>query len=305
MKRLLPIIFAIGILMAFAACSTPPPVAPPPPPPVVAPPPPPPVEEVAEELPPPPPPELQVTLSPQPFSPDSDGENDLLTVSIRVRSEAPIYGWRIQIREPAPLYNLFSEWEGEGMPPQTLIWDGHSTSGELVQSATDYHFALIVTNINNDSTTYQGTISVDVLVQREEGGVLRVIVPSIVFAADSGDLYGLSPEVAMANRSILVRVAEVLNRYGTYHVKIEGHANPVSPPGSRARATEETGSRTVKGLQALSEERAKAVVDYLVNLGVDASRLSYVGMGGTRPVVEYADRDNWWKNRRVEFILIR
>jgi len=28
-------------------------------------------------------------------------------------------------------------------------------------------------------------------------------------------------------------------------------------------------------------------------------------MGGTKPVVERADRENWWKNRRVEFILIK
>jgi outer membrane protein OmpA-like peptidoglycan-associated protein len=34
-------------------------------------------------------------------------------------------------------------------------------------------------------------------------------------------------------------------------------------------------------------------------------------MGGTKPIVPYADekgqlnRDNWWKNRRVEFILVR
>jgi outer membrane protein OmpA-like peptidoglycan-associated protein len=53
------------------------------------------------------------------------------------------------------------------------------------------------------------------------------------------------------------------------------------------------------------------VVDHLVNLGVDKSRLTATGIGGARTLVPYADasgkpnRDNWWKNRRVEFILIK
>ena len=55
----------------------------------------------------------------------------------------------------------------------------------------------------------------------------------------------------------------------------------------------------------LSRERAQAVRDFLIRNGVDGSRLSTVGMGGTKPVVERADRENWWKNRRVEFILIK
>jgi outer membrane protein OmpA-like peptidoglycan-associated protein len=43
----------------------------------------------------------------------------------------------------------------------------------------------------------------------------------------------------------------------------------------------------------------------LIEFGVARNRLSFVGMGGTKPVVRYDDRDNWWKNRRVEFVLIK
>jgi outer membrane protein OmpA-like peptidoglycan-associated protein len=46
-------------------------------------------------------------------------------------------------------------------------------------------------------------------------------------------------------------------------------------------------------------------VDYLVGLGVERARLSSVGIGGDRPIVPFEDRDNWWKNRRVDFILER
>jgi outer membrane protein OmpA-like peptidoglycan-associated protein len=43
----------------------------------------------------------------------------------------------------------------------------------------------------------------------------------------------------------------------------------------------------------------------LIGYGVDGRRLSTTGMGGRSPVAPRSDRDNWWKNRRVEFILVK
>jgi outer membrane protein OmpA-like peptidoglycan-associated protein len=107
------------------------------------------------------------------------------------------------------------------------------------------------------------------------------------------------------NDLILRRIAEVLNYYGSYRVLVEGHANPTTPPGTRQRITEERGEARLLGLQPLSEERARTVVAYLSNLGVSRARLSPVGRGGTMHRIEFEDVDNWWKNRRVEFILER
>ena len=53
----------------------------------------------------------------------------------------------------------------------------------------------------------------------------------------------------------------------------------------------------------LSKERADAIKAYLTKRGVNAAALSTEGMGGTKPVVNPKDKDNNWKNRRVEFIL--
>lgn len=52
--------------------------------------------------------------------------------------------------------------------------------------------------------------------------------------------------------------------------------------------------------QILSEQRAKAAVDFLVSQGIDASRLSYEGKGSSEPV----DPDNKELNRRTEFIVV-
>jgi len=68
-----------------------------------------------------------------------------------------------------------------------------------------------------------------------------------------------------------------------------------------ARTTQEEKNE----LQPLSDARAKTVVNMLIEFGVARGRLSSIGMGGTQPIVKYEDRDNWWKNRRVEFILIK
>jgi outer membrane protein OmpA-like peptidoglycan-associated protein len=108
------------------------------------------------------------------------------------------------------------------------------------------------------------------------------------------------------NEPILQRIAEVLKQFDTYKVTVEGHANPTTAPGTRARTQEEEGTRTVKGLRPLSQERAQAVVDYLVESGgIECERLTAIGVGGARTVAGFTDRDNWWKNRRVEFILIK
>jgi hypothetical protein len=195
---------------------------------------------------------LSVNLLPQPFSPDDDGVDDVLTVSINVASASEVKAWTIEIREPEPANNLFSEWSGEGAPPESLQWDGLSAEGELVQSATDYQFELVVTNVHDNSSTYKGTIEVDVLVRRE-GDNLRVIVPSIVFASNAGNFNGLSPDISAVNERILLRIAEVLNRYPAYKVTIEGHANPTTPPGTTARNNEEQ-----KGGAAQNETRRDA-----------------------------------------------
>jgi flagellar motor protein MotB len=242
-------------------------------------------------------PELAVTFSTRYFSPDNDGVEDQLIVTISAKGKSPIDRWYIEIREPRPPYLLFSEWSGQGNPPGKIAWDGRSASGELVQSASDYPFKLTVTDIRGNSSVFEGLVEVDVLVIRE-GENLRVQVPSIVFGSNSGGFEGLDSEVTTVNDLILRRIAQVLNKFNTYRVRVEGHANPTA-------RTERERRQEQAELQSLSEARAKTVVDYLVNLGVERRRLTYFGIGAARPVVGMDDRDNWWKNRRVEFLLVK
>jgi len=297
---LIIVLAAFYTVTLFTTCTTPPP----PPPPTPAPVPAPPAASDPEPQPDTSPPEVSVELTPQPYSPVTpDGEEQFLIAKINVKSASPISAWQLEIREPES-NELFFTLGQEGEVPETLIWNGRDGNGELVESGAVYSFSLKVTNIYRESAAYQGTITIDVLVQREEKSVLRIIVPSIIFAPYTGELAkGLDPATAANNERILKRIAEVLTYFGTYNIKVEGHANPTYPPNSKQRADEEKGTARIMGLQPLSEQRAKAVVDYLVKLGINRSRLTPIGMGGTRVRVEFNDKVNWWKNRRVEFIL--
>jgi len=56
--------------------------------------------------------------------------------------------------------------------------------------------------------------------------------------------------------------------------------------------------------QKLSESRAKAVVDYLIEHGIDRSRLSYMGYGFEKPIAPNDTEEGRQLNRRVEFKIV-
>jgi outer membrane protein OmpA-like peptidoglycan-associated protein len=62
---------------------------------------------------------------------------------------------------------------------------------------------------------------------------------------------------------------------------------------------------TPEATQKLSEERVASVKDFLVQRGVDASRIKGVGYGATKPVAPSDTEENRLKNRRVEFTIIK
>ena len=88
---------------------------------------------------------------------------------------------------------------------------------------------------------------------------------------------------------LLDNVVEVL--------KLNPEVGPISVEGH----TDNVGSRPYN--LDLSKRRAQAIVDYLVNHGIDARRLESAGFGFDRPVASNDDPLGRAKNRRTEFIL--
>jgi outer membrane protein OmpA-like peptidoglycan-associated protein len=77
------------------------------------------------------------------------------------------------------------------------------------------------------------------------------------------------------------------------------HLGPILVEGH----TDNVGSRAIN--LELSQRRAEAVMAYLVEKGIDASRLSAKGFGFSRPIASNATPLGRAKNRRVEFRIIR
>ena len=99
------------------------------------------------------------------------------------------------------------------------------------------------------------------------------------------------------------RIAEILKKFKDYKVTVVGHANKVTD--NPDEETVDNMNQWGRASQPLSKERAEAIKAYLTKRGVSAGSLSTEGMGGTKPVVNPKDKDNNWKNRRVEFILVK
>lgn len=258
------------------------------------------------------PPILSVKIAPEYFSPDNDGTDDDLFINLSGTSKALIKNWSFVINDPNG--KAFWQTKGNSSITERIVWDGLSNIqknskgyAERVQSAMDYPYVFTVSDNLGMTSVVKGVIPIDVLVIRE-GDVLKMAVPAIIFRSDNADFktnkevaHGLDPEQAKNNERVLKRIAEILNKFKDYKVKIVGHANPVT--NLDAEETEDNPREWGPALIPLSSKRAEFVKDYLVKKGVSAARLSTEGKGGTETVVDYKDKDNNWKNRRVEFIL--
>ncbi|MFP4230560.1 MAG: FlgD immunoglobulin-like domain containing protein [Spirochaetaceae bacterium] len=242
-------------------------------------------------------PEVELEASPLPFAPDDDGRNDTLTLSMRARSDLPIDRWSLEIIDPKD--NGFKSWSGEGEPPEEITWDGEAEDGELVQSAVDYQAVFRVVDTDGNEAEVERTVPTDILVIRENGR-LRIRIASIHFAPYEADLFAIDREDQEENFRILRRLATILDRYPEHDILVEGHANHVL-----YRDEEQMQQEQEQALLPLSESRAEEVRKALIILGIDRERMEFEGVGGARPVVDFDDHENTWKNRRVEFLLDR
>ena len=87
----------------------------------------------------------------------------------------------------------------------------------------------------------------------------------------------------------LNRAVSFLRQYPTTNAVIEGH-------------TDSDGAAAYN--QGLSERRAQAVYEYLINeAGIDASRLSWAGFGESQPIADNDTDAGKQRNRRVTAVV--
>jgi outer membrane protein OmpA-like peptidoglycan-associated protein len=105
-----------------------------------------------------------------------------------------------------------------------------------------------------------------------------IVLRGVNFALDSAEL---DPNT----RTLLDDVVSELNDNPQIHVQIVGH-------------TDAQGSDQYNLM--LSDERARAVMDYLVESGISADRLTAIGMGEAEPIESNDTAEGRALNRRVE-----
>lgn len=93
-----------------------------------------------------------------------------------------------------------------------------------------------------------------------------------------------SYDVDAEDQATLSRQAQWLAKYPNASVTIEGHCD-------------ERGTREYN--LALGERRANAAKNYLVSVGVPASRISVISYGKERPLATSSDEAAWAQNRRA------
>ncbi|MBI9104355.1 MAG: OmpA family protein [Spirochaetales bacterium] len=242
-------------------------------------------------------PVITSSVFPLPFSPDGDGENDSLVIKVDINDQYNVRRWNAIILDP--MGNVFLSLPSSRFRNGEYTWNGKSTSGELVQSASDYSLVITAVDSVGNTSTQTTNIPVDILVLRE-GANLRIIISSIYFKPYTANFIDVEPELYEKNMETLEKLAIILGKYPDYRIRLEGHAVRLYWDKPDRWLTEEN-----EVLRPLSENRAEAIRDALVRRGMSSERLTTQGIGGYRPVVPHSDLLNRWKNRRVEFILIK
>lgn len=110
----------------------------------------------------------------------------------------------------------------------------------------------------------------------------KVVLKNIFFDVNQ---FSLKP----ASNSELNKLVSFLKSQPTLRIEVSGH-------------TDNTGDKKANGI--LSEQRAKAVVNFLVENGIPASRMTYKGYGDSKPVATNDTEEGRAQNRRTEFSIL-
>jgi outer membrane protein OmpA-like peptidoglycan-associated protein len=105
------------------------------------------------------------------------------------------------------------------------------------------------------------------------------VIPGINFKSSKA-------EITVSSYTVLDDVVATLKKYPAIRIEVQGHTD--SDGSSQANLD-------------LSARRARSVVEYLINRGIEPSRLEYVGFGESKPLVPNTTREQKAVNRRVEF----
>lgn len=248
-------------------------------------------------------PSASISVNPESdFTPDEDDVNDIATLQLRTEYlEADPQSWEVSIYDPKGLE--IKKWSGKGKLPNQLEWNGKADNGELVFSRNTYSAKLKVIPSAQDiertgkaeltsSLSIKTGILFQVVIPNKQW---KIIVNTIYFDPDRETFEKITEEQKRENIETLESITRQIRAHGDVDIIVEGYANNVS----------NTERENINELIPLSKLRAKTIMNILIENGLDESQLSFAGKGGLNPIAKWEDRENWWKNRRVEFVVTK
>ncbi len=142
----------------------------------------------------------------------------------------------------------------------------------------------IAVSQNEDFTNLQEYKELDRILELTPIKVGEIIQLNNIFFVQS------KAEILPESESELDRLLKLMNDNPSLEIELSGH-------------TDSRGSSSAN--LDLSRERALAIVNYLIENGIDNSRLEHKGYGGTRPIASNASEETRRKNRRVEIKILK
>lgn len=174
---------------------------------------------------------------------------------------------------------------------ETIDVDYDSTTGNyasVVRFDADYimtvkkeGYAYNSQYFSQEDSTIKGVVTSDLEVRKiAVGGAYKL--NNIRFPTNSSELNH-------ASKNIIKDFAGFLKENSKVNVAIHGHTDTAGDAAAN---------------MTLSNDRAKAVYDFLIQSGISAGRLSYKGFGQTKPVADNNSELGRSKNRRTEFVIL-
>ena len=136
-------------------------------------------------------------------------------------------------------------------------------------------------NFELDLATNKSHYTKNIELQPIEAG-RSVVLKNVFFDTDKFDL-------KPASKTELNKLADLLDANPDIKIEVSGH-------------TDNQGNAAAN--QTLSENRSKAVYQYLIDHGISGGRLMYKGYGQTKPIATNETDEGRALNRRTEFIVL-
>jgi len=123
-----------------------------------------------------------------------------------------------------------------------------------------------------------------------EGAKVERVGEAIKITFDSGLMFDVNKyDLRTASQENLTKLAAILNKYPDTNILVEGH-------------TDSTGTREIN--MPLSENRAKAVANFLATLNVQSARFAVHGYGPDQPIGDNSSVEGRQQNRRVDLAIM-